>query len=477
MSLNIGISGKRYFKEKAITLETELISTIALIQKKTKVESFTGFTMIAAGADAIFAKVVLNHFKQPIKVVLPFPKHEYEKDFNDKELEVFHNIIERASEVIILSDVVPSNPKERSKAYQKAGLEIAAQSTQMIFVWDEIKPSGLGGTADILSIFAADRPVDQLNLIKVLPRKSEGLQYRILNALYKDNQNAMRNKKLHDKVWKRGLFWGWFAVLTFAINTGFDFIPMVAWGMSATEIISLTILAVIIIHGKRKAFHKNFLRQRIRVEQLRLLNAFVNIGTNVQVKILVEDNDLELIGFMREINASKQETDFNNVLYSNFIIKDLISSQQDYHKNKIASIGHTPQILEKINTIIAMLFFLNVSIHFAFATGHTFHVFGEPEWLKSLGTTLSIILPGSYAATEGILFFEDWEKIKKQSENVYAGLDSCAENVPQKPLQLDQITCSDSQVILIKDIASRMVNENLSWQIIFEEKSNYHWVI
>ena len=155
MAIKIGISGKRRIKvhEKKIVAQ-KIKQAINTLLEKHEEPQFIGYTSLAIGADTIFAEVVRDVFKQPLYVILPFDRTEYEKDFEEPDdVNTLHSELNQAQQIDTIAAKIPSNPEERNEAYFAAGKYIVDHCDEMLFVWDELMPEGRGGTAELIGYY------------------------------------------------------------------------------------------------------------------------------------------------------------------------------------------------------------------------------------------------------------------------------------------------------------------------------------
>jgi hypothetical protein len=137
--MNVGISGHQDIPAQVRPdLRRRLTSTLVHMAPVV-----TGVTSLAAGADQLFAEVVLETGGQ-LFVVLPCAG--YEATFErTAEKEHFRQLLSRATSVEQLEFTVPSED-----AFLAAGRRIVELSEQMIVAWDGQPAKGKGGTADIV---------------------------------------------------------------------------------------------------------------------------------------------------------------------------------------------------------------------------------------------------------------------------------------------------------------------------------------
>ena len=105
---------------------------------------------LAEGADQLCAEVALE-LKIPITAVLPMPVPKYEEDFQGDVLQCFRNLLDSASEVLIVEDIEPKMNESRDYHYRQAGIYLVSHSHVLLACWDG-KPASPGGcgTAEIV---------------------------------------------------------------------------------------------------------------------------------------------------------------------------------------------------------------------------------------------------------------------------------------------------------------------------------------
>lgn len=138
LGTRIGITG-----HQSLSRKTQAIIAASIGGALKNEDLIVGITSLAAGADQIFAEVVLNLSGQIIVVV---PANSYELSFSDsKDLVQFQRLLGRAVEVIFMPFDHPSET-----AYWAAGRKIVELSDRLIAVWDGEPAAGLGGTGDVV---------------------------------------------------------------------------------------------------------------------------------------------------------------------------------------------------------------------------------------------------------------------------------------------------------------------------------------
>jgi hypothetical protein len=108
-----------------------------------EIDFCAGITSLAAGADQLFAEVVLE-LGRSIDVVIPCGK--YESTFADAAAaKTFEILKRRASHCYRLPFPSPSE-----KAFYEAGKRVVDMSDRIVAIWNGKPAAGLGGTADVV---------------------------------------------------------------------------------------------------------------------------------------------------------------------------------------------------------------------------------------------------------------------------------------------------------------------------------------
>jgi hypothetical protein len=135
----VGVTGHQNLPAAAVTyVRGELVSRL------TPVDDLEGVCSLAAGADQLFADIVLDCGGK-LQVVIP--SHGYEGTFQtDTDRSRYLRLLRAASERICLNYSKPSED-----AFFAAGRAVVDMCDYLIAVWDGEKARGHGGTADIVA--------------------------------------------------------------------------------------------------------------------------------------------------------------------------------------------------------------------------------------------------------------------------------------------------------------------------------------
>jgi hypothetical protein len=480
MALKIGISGKRIISQtETEELHASIEKSIRNILRKSKATEFIGFTPLAIGADTIFAEVVTKVFNMPLQIVLPFSLDEYKKDFSEKDFETLTSYKERFPTTEIVSTNIPSKDNERSEAYFKVGKYLVDTCNEMIFVWDENKPSGKGGTADVISYYFEKKNERPVECITLNEQMEDVLNSDIQNEFIRSNNKALKRRDNYKLVWRLAIFLGWLAVVFFAINTAFDtkLKPEISLTLVCLEFILVFSVFILIMRAKATNYHGQYLKERLRAETLRVLKYFYHANVEIKVSDLTSSTDKELYNLVQNINKQIKESKYNSKWYANYSIKLLINEQMKYHQDKIRQSGNKFHWLERLNLIIAIFFMINLVAHLSNSLLHYFYESHLEFYSHGAIIFLNILLPASYAAIEGILYFQEWAVLKKYSISATESLKDILKVLPKDIEKTDDTTYFNQQAIALNLTSSIMLTDNRNWNLIFEDKNNYHWVI
>lgn len=144
----LAVTGHRGLSEKTTTLvDTALRREIS---KHAKDGALVGLSCIADGADALFARAILDH-GGALHVVVPARK--YRDGLPRDHHATYDALIAKATEIIRLDHV-----ESDSDAHMDASLHMLANADVLLAVWDGRPARGHGGTADVVDA-ASDQGV------------------------------------------------------------------------------------------------------------------------------------------------------------------------------------------------------------------------------------------------------------------------------------------------------------------------------
>jgi hypothetical protein len=103
----------------------------------------TGLSSLAAGADQIFAREILDHNGRLWVVV---PSKSYQSTLIGDDLLAYRELLSRATDVTRLDFSRPSEA-----AYYAAGRWIVENCDELVAIWDGQPAKGLGGTGDVVA--------------------------------------------------------------------------------------------------------------------------------------------------------------------------------------------------------------------------------------------------------------------------------------------------------------------------------------
>jgi hypothetical protein len=124
----------------------------------------------------------------PLRVLLPFPKEEFQKDFDSDTWSRAEQVMQKAVTVEIIGD-----PSPRDERYYECGIETVQQSQIFIALWNGEPAQGHGGTAEIVTFAKAiNRPVVWIHSVsgevqvfneQAYDRLNDDHEMRLLNQL------------------------------------------------------------------------------------------------------------------------------------------------------------------------------------------------------------------------------------------------------------------------------------------------------
>jgi hypothetical protein len=141
----IGITGHQFLHDLPL-ISNAIEEVLAGIKNGHPNKTLGLFSALAAGADTLAAESALE-FGIPLQVILPFDEQSYIKAMSTEQQELFKDLIEKATNVIRLSD---SNKKN---IYEIMGDFLVQEMDCLIAVWNGQEARGPGGTGDVVEKF------------------------------------------------------------------------------------------------------------------------------------------------------------------------------------------------------------------------------------------------------------------------------------------------------------------------------------
>jgi hypothetical protein len=144
--MKIGITGHQHLANENDWAWVEKSMRIVLDDMRA---DLIGISSLAAGADQLFARIILE-LGGLLHVVIPFPN--YERAFSSAEdVESYHTFVAHAG----WKETVRTSETDE-EAFFLAGQRIVQLADKMLAVWDGQPAAGLGGTADVVSFAIAN---------------------------------------------------------------------------------------------------------------------------------------------------------------------------------------------------------------------------------------------------------------------------------------------------------------------------------
>ncbi|HRH59031.1 MAG TPA: hypothetical protein PL045_00565 [Chitinophagaceae bacterium] len=465
MIVKIGVTGHRKL-EDALYAESEIGKIIAAQIAGRNDVQIEGYSSLAAGADTIFAKKILEAGGN-LKIVLPFAKDEYEKDFSKEEIKVFEELLEHDANPEVMSEIIPANKDERNACYLAAGKTIVDKCDVMIAVWDGEKAEGKGGTGDIADYASAKGK----KFIHIKTYRSD-----ISRLFTERDKKAITLKELYSLLWKISILFSLTAAIFLAVSQSFfnppeKYIEENKFFASAELFFAIAALAII-IYLKLTRLNQRRLNMRREAERLRQLEKFYNAGLNIKPLEKFEGISQELVDMENKYSSIEDET--GNFESGKEQLLELIISQIKYHEEKRPEFKNESFIifLEKLKFPLLIIFILGVLIHSYTAWfADINNDFSHDEFLHLLhqfGLLFSLITPPSYAAIEGYIYFTEYHKILSDSHTMQAFF----ERKQKEIMKLDDKS-SDSKDDLhdiALEIREKMDDETKDWYVVMQPK-------
>ena len=136
----LAVTGHRGLSEKTTALVDAALRSE--ISKHAEDGALVGLSCIADGADALFARAILDH-GGALHVIVPARK--YRDGLPEEHHATYDALIAEAAEIIRLDHV-----ESDSDAHMDASLRMLADADELLAVWDGQPARGYGGTADVV---------------------------------------------------------------------------------------------------------------------------------------------------------------------------------------------------------------------------------------------------------------------------------------------------------------------------------------
>lgn len=136
----LAVTGHRGLSETTTALVDAALRSE--VSKRAEDGLLVGLSCIADGADALFAKAVLDH-GGALHVVVP--AHKYREGLPEDHHATYDALIAKATKIIRLDHV-----ESDSDAHMDASLRMLADADELLAVWDSQAARGYGGTADVV---------------------------------------------------------------------------------------------------------------------------------------------------------------------------------------------------------------------------------------------------------------------------------------------------------------------------------------
>jgi hypothetical protein len=457
--LKIAITGHRNLLNKREVRENIALS----LQYFQKIDTdLQAISALAVGADTIFAQEA-NKLKIPVRYVLPFELKVYEEDFLDAQLTVLQDLLAKNNnQYEVVSSLKDTKPETKNEAYFAVGKRLVDECDILVAVWDGQDAQGKGGTGDVVAYACSqNKPV---HIIKGVREGAEPSQNEVDSVFGTLDIEAVKYKQWRFiPAWGSGIVISMLAVICFAISINFktSLTHEELFILALFEVIFLGLSSILLLFFARR-WKQKFLVKRRDAEYLRTLNwykaAEIPIPTIEHPTYKISDGIRKI---EQEITASIEKLgDFDN---AKRIAWSFAKEQANYQKGtRIETYKNDLHKTEKALNAIKVLFIFCIVIKF-FVELATLILHWEAEYFLSCLNTALIILPATFAALEGIMFFSEWERNIVISESKVKKLETSCHDI---------MNATDETTLLKETAELRHILEieNSDWAKRYEKK-------
>lgn len=504
----ISITGHRLLtpeqKAKVKPVVKKAIENIMFTVKEHDTASFfTGLSPLAEGADTLFAEVI-REMGLPLKVMLPFEREEYMKDFSSDqvrhEFDALYDRIDKADKRVTGS--VKNAPVDQ--LYLEMGIKLVDETEFLIALWNEKAGNGKGGTADIVE-YALEK---KKNILLINPEST----HPHINYLHKDHHsrwesqevidtsqtnhlaqfiahkqkefdaNAVLHNKKYKRIWTTGFLLGLLEVMAFAVLISFHVSLELHFVLASIEFLCILTIILLVLFGNAKKLHSSYVHYRIISERLRIKKFFAELGLRIyhtsvspiyfsfkeKPEYSILDNTIRL-------------TNLSAYSYLSFVEKkrrlesELIIDQYEYHEHKKEKYEKKNELYKNVRQVLFLVFACAVTLHFAHVTNDFFlhHGVRLTTWefplfhvhlFEEIIVLLSIFIPATIAASEALKYLYEWEKIITLSS-------AMANYFKERAKKLEHVHTEAELEVFINGINKDMLIENLDWEKYMHDKN------
>lgn len=417
---------------------------------------------LAAGADTIFAQEAIK-LNIPVRYILPYELKVYEEDFSPSQLTVLQDLLaQNKQQYEVVSSLKDTKSETKNEAYFAVGKRLVDKCDILLVVWDGQDAQGKGGTGDVVEYARTqNKPVHIIKGVREGFEPSQNEVDSIFGTLDREAVKYKQRRFIH--AWGFGIVISMLAVICFAVSVNFkeSLSHDKMFILALLEVIFLGISSILLLYFARR-WKQKFLVNRRDAEYLRTLNwykaAKIPIPTIKHPTYKISDG----IGKIeQEITAGIEKLgDFDN---AKRIAWSFAKEQANYQKGtRIETYKNDLHKTEKALNAIKVLFIFCIVVKF-FVELATLFLHWEAEHFLSFLNTALIILPATFAALEGIMFFSEWERNIVISESKVKKLETSCQDI---------MNATDETTLLKETAELRHILEieNSDWAIRYEKK-------
>jgi hypothetical protein len=504
----IGITGHRILSEEQKekikpVLEKAFKNIMFSCSERDNPISFVALSPLAEGADTLFANTAVSLGLQ-LHVMLPYEREEYLKSFSSdevrKEFDRIYDSVgnEHKSQLNSIKD------KELNDLFLELGEQLADDIDFLIAIWNEKKAKGKGGTGDIVAYAVKKKkrvliinPEDTHPLINYLnpdyydeksvkelidPHETNHLAAYISRKQKEYDRNAVSSNVKYRRIWTIGFVTGLTELLAFSMTISLHLSMQVVFLLTSVEYMGILTIICLVIFGRSKKLHSDYVHYRIISERLRIKRFFSELGFYIyptavspiyfslkeKPEFSILDNTIRLINLSAysyiPFEKKKQR-----------LQSELIAKQHTYHKRKKEKYEKRNNIYKKVRKFLFFLFVIAVSIHYFEVADEYFteskihqssflpHLF-HAELFEDIVLFLSLFIPAAIAASEALKYLYEWEKIITLSA-------AMSEYFKQESKKLKNTATDQELEMFLNAISRDMLIENLDWEKYMHDKN------
>lgn len=491
--LTIAITGHRKLDHTQIAAITPVLKTaieniIYYYQSNYKIlPAVICSTALAEGADSLFAKIATENNNCSLKILLPFSKEEYIKDFfSDAAKHDFETLINHAK-VTGIEITGEFNSNNKPELYLKNGQRLVDENEFIIAVWNEQGAAGEGGTGDIVKYALAAgknilviNPTEKEPIIKpnYLPdfislANKEPRPINTANSFVENYYNlyddiALRSQSKYKKIWQWGFRIGWLGGLFLALEIIIHN-HTAKFTLTCLEVVAIGCIYLLIRKERKFQLHKTYLNSRYIAEKLRVNTLMQQCGyypVNMPVKAIHSGlKKPDSIFPLDAVNNIILLTSYSNntLQYKKERVTQFAEKQVAYYKKRIDTLTKKNNYNHAIKKICLGFLLFVIGSHISIEIANHF-IENKIENFSPIALGLTVFLTATLLRFEGVKHLNDWERLIVLSEYMEKFFEDIVTRA--KLANTDQVLNE-----LTKEMYENMYLEVQDWEMFMNDKN------